>query len=256
MIIIDWFTVIAQIVNFLILMLLLRRLLYRPILAAMQDREHKISARLDEATRKAEAADQAGAAYRQQAAALEAEQAAILSETRREAETLRAGLLERAKADADEARARWRQALEQERGAFLDAVSERMGAQVRAIVQRALSDLADSDLERQVAAVFARRLRGLGDAERAALGEAALRDAQALVVSAFPLPPEARQQIQDAVDIIVPGRRARFDTASDTLCGVELRVDGYKIAWSLASYLEALGEDMAAVFAAKAEDSL
>lgn len=46
---IDWFTVIAQIVNFLVLLLLLRRFLYRPILDAMQARERKVAERLESA---------------------------------------------------------------------------------------------------------------------------------------------------------------------------------------------------------------
>ena len=41
---IDWFTVIAQVVNFLILMWLLKRFLYKPILNAIDAREQRIAA--------------------------------------------------------------------------------------------------------------------------------------------------------------------------------------------------------------------
>ena len=41
---IDWFTVAAQAINFLILVLLLRRFLYGPIVKAMDDREAAINA--------------------------------------------------------------------------------------------------------------------------------------------------------------------------------------------------------------------
>ncbi len=46
---INWFTVLAQIVNFLILVYLLKRFLYGPIIRAMQEREKKIARRLQDA---------------------------------------------------------------------------------------------------------------------------------------------------------------------------------------------------------------
>ena len=39
---INWFTVLAQIVNFLILIYLLKRFLFKPILGAMAERERKM----------------------------------------------------------------------------------------------------------------------------------------------------------------------------------------------------------------------
>jgi hypothetical protein len=53
---IDWFTVGAQVVNFLILVWLLKRFLYKPILHAIDERERRIAKELADAdTRKTEA---------------------------------------------------------------------------------------------------------------------------------------------------------------------------------------------------------
>ena len=53
---IDWFTVVAQAINFLILVWLLKRFLYKPILHAIDEREKGIAAQLAEAeAKKAEA---------------------------------------------------------------------------------------------------------------------------------------------------------------------------------------------------------
>jgi F-type H+-transporting ATPase subunit b len=50
---IDWFTVGAQVVNFLILVWLLKRFLYKPILHAIDEREQRIAKELADAdTRK------------------------------------------------------------------------------------------------------------------------------------------------------------------------------------------------------------
>ena len=55
---INWFTVAAQVVNFLILLYLLKRFLYRPILGAMEERERRIASAMEEATKAEEAARQ------------------------------------------------------------------------------------------------------------------------------------------------------------------------------------------------------
>src|SRR5665647_1757282 len=49
---INWFTVIAQIINFLILVWLLKRFLYKPILKAIDEREEKIAAQIKDAEAK------------------------------------------------------------------------------------------------------------------------------------------------------------------------------------------------------------
>jgi F-type H+-transporting ATPase subunit b len=49
---IDWFTVGAQVVNFLILVWLLKRFLYKPILHAIDERERRIAKELADADTK------------------------------------------------------------------------------------------------------------------------------------------------------------------------------------------------------------
>jgi F-type H+-transporting ATPase subunit b len=48
----DWFTILAQIVNFLVLVALMKRFLYGPLIAAIDAREKSIAARIAEAARK------------------------------------------------------------------------------------------------------------------------------------------------------------------------------------------------------------
>ncbi len=53
---IDWFTVAAQVINFLVLVWLLKRFLYQPIIDAIDAREKRIAAELADAdAKKAEA---------------------------------------------------------------------------------------------------------------------------------------------------------------------------------------------------------
>ena len=60
---INWFTVVAQIVNFLILVFLLKYFLYDRVIRAMDQREQRIQQRLQEAEEKKQEAEQEAEAY-------------------------------------------------------------------------------------------------------------------------------------------------------------------------------------------------
>jgi F-type H+-transporting ATPase subunit b len=59
--IIDWFTVIAQAINFLVLVWVMKRFLYKPILDAIDAREKRIALALAEAEAKPESGTPPGA---------------------------------------------------------------------------------------------------------------------------------------------------------------------------------------------------
>jgi F-type H+-transporting ATPase subunit b len=100
-VLIDWFTVAAQLINFLILVWLLKRFLYRPILDAIDAREARIAAELADAdTKKAEARKERDD-FQHKNAAFEQQRAALLSQARDEAKAERQRLLDEARQAAD-----------------------------------------------------------------------------------------------------------------------------------------------------------
>ena len=96
---INWFTVLAQIVNFLILVVLLKFFLYDRIIKAMDEREAKIRARLNEAKAKAKEAEQEADAFRSRNKELENKREAMLAQAKEEAEAHRKALTEQARHD-------------------------------------------------------------------------------------------------------------------------------------------------------------
>lgn len=248
---IDWFTVIAQIINFLILLFFLRLFLYRPVLKAMNEREQKITQRLREAEQREAEARREAEDFLRRTEELQAERHALLEEARVEAEARRKELMEKARHEADQARARWRQAVQQEKEALIRLLHQRAGSQMAAIARQALSDLANADLERHIIQVFVERLQELDGAVRLALEEVIREpDQQIEVRSAFEIPAELRSRIAEAVsDHMVRQNELSFVTDPQVICGIELRLPGQKIAWSLQSYLETLEESLAEALA-------
>lgn len=244
----DGFTIAAQVINFLILVALLKRFLYAPITRAMQAREDHITARLDEAQEKISDAQRQAAVYDQKMQSLQQTRDAMLTQAKEEAESQRQQLIEQARQEVVRLQDRWRQTLRQEQTAFLQDLRQAAGQQVCAVARRVLADLANADLELAVIQGFLERLHGL-DPETRDTFLAALRASHdnAMVRSAFPIPDEAREQILQAIghDRIDARSEVQFTIAPELICGIEFIAHGRKIAWSLAQRIDTLEERFA-----------
>jgi F-type H+-transporting ATPase subunit b len=239
---IDWFTVIAQVVNFLVLVWLLKHFLYGRIVDAMKRREEAIAARMAEADRRAEEAAQESESHQRKIRELDEERGQILAAARDEAQSEKEALLGRIRTEVDELGRRWRDEVERERESFLGDVRRQMGVQVSVVARRALEDLAGADLEKQAVGVFIERLRALPDQERSLLADSCREGGdEVTVLSAFDLAADERGRIEAAVrEVLGKNARVRFERDAGLICGVALVVRGRRVAWSIDSYLDEL----------------
>ena len=243
---IDWFTVGAQALNFLVLVWLLKRFLYRPILDAIDAREKRIAAELaDAAAKKAEAAKERDE-FRQKNEEFDRQRAALLSKATDEAKAERQRLLDEARKAADTLSAQRMETMRSDARNLNSAIGRRTQQQVFAVARKALADLATTSLEERLGEVFTRRLREMDARAKAGLAEA-LRTAPepALVRSAIELPAEQRAAIQNALnETFSAAIRIRFETAPELVGGIELTANGQKVAWSIAGYLASLEKNV------------
>lgn len=248
----DPFTVAAQIVNFLILIWVLRRLLYGPITRAMAAREARIREELENARRLRDEAQAEGERYRELTAAFESAQAERLAEARAELDAWRRDHTQAVRNEVETMRQRWQQALDQEKEAFLLELRRRAGREIVAVTRRVLHELADSDLEGRIVSRFLARLQALSPDERTQLVAAARDDGQQVHVrTASRLSEEDQSQLRAGVtEALGPGLTPRFDTAADLVSGVELRAGGFKVAWALGDYLDSLEDALGDAFGA------
>lgn len=246
---IDWFTVGAQALNFVILVWLMKRFLYRPVLDAIAAREQHVAAALADAAAQQAQAQQERDAFRQRNEAFEQQRAALLAQATHDAEAERQRLLAEARQAADALREQHQQALRNDALRLDQALLQRTQQEVFAITRQALADLATAGLEERMVDVFVRRLQALDGPARSAFAEALAGAGRAARVrSAFELPASLRSTLQAAVDQSFPGGTAlQFETAPDLVGGVELSAGGHKLAWSIADYLASLQQGVAAL---------
>lgn len=244
---IDWFTVGAQVVNFLILVWLLRRFLYKPILHAIDAREKRIAKELADADAKTAEAIKARDEFQQKNEEFDRQRAALLSKATDEAQAERQRLFEEARQAADAMSAKRQETLRNEAHQLNQVIGRRTQQEVFAITRKALTDLATTSLEERLGDVFTRRLREMDGKAKADLA-AALKTAPhpARVRSAFDLPAEQRAVIQQALnETFSADIPVRFETAPDLISGIELTTNGHKVAWSIADYLMSLEKAVA-----------
>jgi len=243
----DPFTLIAQIVNFVILLALLRVFLYRPVQRTMQARERRIAqeqASAEEARREAHAEAEA---LRDERKELERERRERLEEIEEEAESLRERRVEEIEEEAQEAREAHADALRRDLREARERLRRRSAELLVDELRRALSELADASLERQAMRVFRQRL---ADVEPDTLGalRGRLEGSSAVIATAFEPSDAVREEATAAVrETLEREVDPSFEVDPDLRMGVALRIGGLEVGWSAqgwADELEATFDDV------------
>ncbi|MDD5471187.1 MAG: F0F1 ATP synthase subunit B [Sideroxydans sp.] len=246
---IDWFTVLAQAVNFLILVWLLKRFLYQPILKAVDAREKRIAAELASAADKEADAMREREEFRSKNAEFEQQRKTLLEQAKAEAAAEHRRLTEVAREEVAALRERQYGMLHSEFQNLRTEVSRRTMNEVFAIARQTLGDLADDTLQARMVDVFMRRLHELGASEKQTLSASLQASPDPVLVrSAFELPQAQREQVEAAIRATFgAGASARFEVESGLISGIELLMQGHKIAWSLDSYLAEMEQGLNAL---------
>jgi len=238
----DWFTIGAQALNFLILVWLMKRFLYKPILNAIDAREKLIAKELADADAKKSEAQKERDEFQKKNEEFDQQRAALLAKATDEAKAERLRLLEEARKAADTLSAKRQESLVNDAHNLNQAISRLTQKEVFAITRKALTDLATTSLEERMGEVFDRRLRELNGQAKNVLGEALKKNSEpALIRSTFDLPAAQRTAIQNALNETFSAEiHIRFETSPDLVSGIELSANGQKVGWSIADYLATL----------------
>jgi F-type H+-transporting ATPase subunit b len=239
---IDWFTVGAQVLNFVILVWLLKRFLYKPILNAIDAREKRIAAELAAADARKAEAQKEKELFEGKNKAFDEQRSALMGKATDEAKVEGERLLNQARKEADALRAAQENALKSESTRMGGEITRLASAEVFEIARKALADLATASLEERIGEVFTRQLKEMDPKAKKALADALRTSTEPAVVrSTFDLGSAQRAAIQNALNEDFSAEiRVRFETGPAGICGIEMTANGQRIAWSIAEYLSSL----------------
>ena len=241
---IDWFTVVAQILNFVVLVLLLKRFLYKPILDAIATREKRIADEIAEAKGKIAEAEKERNEFQHKNDEFHKARSALLEKVKMEADAERVRLLEEAKKSADDMNAKHLATLKADAKKLNHEITHRAQQEIFAISRKVLADLSTTSLEASLCAVFIRRVRELKSPAKEKFAKAfASASEPALVRSAFELTAKQQEEIQKTLnDTFQEEIKLRFQVEAELVGGIEVASNGQKIAWNIANYLKAMGK--------------
>lgn len=235
---IDWITVLAQIANFLVLLWLLKRFLYRPILDGIDAREAEITKRMAAAAQAQQDAETAESQYVKQHAQLVSEHDALLEKALEATQEQRDGLLSDARRQLQQEQQDWRKHLEHERQAFNKRLQQTGSDALVRLTRKALHDLADEKLEDAIVRHIGKQLQPVA----AELVQAAAGSQQAQVSTRDALPTATQTLLQTEVQQWLPEVTLSFVTDARQSPGLIMQAGGAQVAWTTDSYMDELAE--------------
>ena len=239
---IDWFTIGAQVLNFLILVWLLKHFLYKPVLQAIAAREKRISDELADAKTKKDEAQKEHDEFNRKNEEFDKQRAELLKKAADDANAEGQRLREAARKAATALSVKLQETMANDSVHLNQTISRRIEKEVFAIARKALTDLAGAELEERMVDAFIQRLKGLGvEEKRKLIPSVQSQSLPFTICSAFDLSQGLRTKIENAAKEVLgfPGP-IRFETNADLVGGIELTANGQKLAWSISGYLSSL----------------
>ncbi len=241
---IDWFVFFAQIFNFLILLFLLKKFLYGRIITAIDARDEKIALTFTEAEKSRQEAIESVILHEKRIQELESKSEEMLNRAREDAEQYRNKLMKEAREQVEMIQSRWIETLRSERDIFFQELRQLAAAQVYAIARRVLQDLAGVNLEDRIIQILSERIIDMDSGERDKIKSMVNNDEGIAVHCAFEISTPAKEKLNQVIrKMIGGGFPVSYEKSIDVLSGYELRVNGYKIAWSMKDYMDTLEEN-------------
>lgn len=240
----SWTTFVLEIINFLVLLWILKRFLYRPILEVIDQRRKAIEEKLDDARHVRDEAQALKDQYRNRLAEWDREQRAARDALSREITEDRARRLAAVSDEIEQEKEKARIARERQ------LTDDRRAAEAQALLQgaefssRLLAGACGPDLEARLLDLLLRELDEVSDQRLARLREQSRQPpARIEVKSAFPLSAEYRSRLDTALHHLA-GVQVPIDFSCDEtlLAGLHVTIGAWVLAANVRDELRAFAE--------------
>ena len=240
---VDWFTVAAQIVNFLILVWLLKKFLYKPVLTAMNNRQQKVKDELEQAASLAKSAEKEKKQYLALQEEARERGKEELRRARRDADDLRKNLFQEVEAEAEAAHVRWQNELAREKALFLKQASAQIAGQFHRLAQSVFRDLADENLEESIVSRFC-ALIASHDTEQDFFRQLQNPD-ELQVFTAFPLTNSSQEAIREVFWLrLATQPEIYFRHEPNLIAGILVSSNDHKMEWNIHQYLDDFQDEL------------
>jgi len=229
---IDWFTVVAQIINFLVLVALLKIFLFDPILGRVDARRQEMLDKEKAAKKTLEDSKEKKKNYEKKLNEVEKEKEEILKKAKSDAEEKQKQLFEDAKTEMEKEKVNWKKEINREKKKQIEAIKKQMESAIFSVTRNILKEFSDTDLQEKMLESFVKQL----DSVEGKKNESDLK--KIAIISTFPISDAWKKKLENKI-------QSRFgDVALDykwdeaLLGGLVLEADSYRLMWNPKHYLD------------------
>lgn len=239
---IDWLTVIIQAVNFLILVWILKRFLYKPVLNAMDNRQKAVFSKLREAEKREKEAEKVREELTEEKARVKSEAKQVLLDAHKEADSEKSKMVKMAQEDLRDKQLRFEHQLETEKKALYAAVRELAAETLVQTAKDAMTELATKDLEKDMFVIFAEKIKGIKSDSFDSLIQAMKKEHTVILTSANTPSDAEKTKIESALKEVSGVKpKVTYKENKELICGIELLADTTMVRWGFDKYIENFG---------------
>lgn len=237
---IDFFTLGAQIINLLILLFLLRKFLYLPVLKVLEERKNLLDNEYSEAEKTRKKAELLEQKMQKEYALIEEEKQRIFAETKIKVQELEQKLIDEAYIEFNKARKSWKNKLLSEQKTFEFVLQKLIVEYFARFTDSALMQMADVNLNELFIHKLKQKLSELNKEQKADFERDFLSSKILNVCTAEELSLQTKNEFEIFLKNnfnISEKLKLKFFVDKKLICGVELKVDERMLAWNLAEYI-------------------
>ena len=237
----------SQIVNFLILFLVLRFLLWKPMLKMLNERKQRIAQGLEDAEQARRDRERTQAEYEERIKQAEQEREEILAKAVEEGEQATADTLAQARAQAERIVAEGKQTVEQDRQQMLAELRSQVAALSIAAANKLIGEALDEQRQRRLIDEFFSGIKAgrVVVLEEREIEQVKAGEVTAIVTSALPLTDEEQKVVNSGLaEELGQELPVEFRIDPAILGGLVIRLGDKVIDGSVGGRLEALRESL------------
>ncbi len=239
---INWFEIVAQLFNFVVLVWLLKKFFYKPILQAMEDRQQKINEIQNEAYDKMEQANALIKTYVEKKAEWERKKDQMLLAAKQDLEAMKQEERAKIQEESSQKRQAYLKEVQEEKDAFLLSLRVHLGKESVALAREILKRTVGDDLHQRLFEDFLQEIaRWEPPQESISLGQGH----KVVISSARPFAAEEKKRLepllQEKLEHVV---KTEYRVAKDMVAGYALQLETVTLGYYLQKHLEDVEKKM------------
>ena len=236
---INWSTVFFQIINFWIIVWILKKYLFKPVLSSMDKREQIIQSRLKEAEVAKKNAEKERQNLLNKIASLEQSKKSILAEAYKKADAEYAIMLKSFNAEMTGKRQAFEEQVILEREFLRNSIKDLAGQTILKTLADALQNLANKDVEKAVLDNFIEKLKSKNVEKISELKKYYNKNKVLNINTSFDLDIKTKQLISHTVSDVLEEKSLKIDFAKhqDIICGIEIVCPPLLISYGVNTYI-------------------